>query len=67
MTTVAPGGRPRPARHHGATVALTDVVADALAMLDGAAVADPETETGSGADALPSDEQEFAAPPRDRS
>ena len=64
MTTVAPGGRPRPSRHHAATAGLTDVVADALAMLDGAAIADPETETA--LDPLPSDEQEFAAPPRDR-
>jgi hypothetical protein len=66
MTTVARGGRQRPSRHHGAAAALADVVADALAMLDGAAVADPETETRSGADALPSDEQEFAVAPGDR-
>ncbi len=65
MTTVAPGGRPRPSRHHAAMAGLTAVVADALAMLDGAAVADPETDTGSGAQLLPSDEQEFATPPRD--
>jgi len=66
MTTVALGGRPRPSRHHAATAELADVVADALAMLDGAAVADPETEAGSGPRALPSDEQEFAVAPRDR-
>ena len=65
MTTVAPRGRPRPSRHLGAAE-LADVVADALAMLDGAAVADPETEAGSGPRALPSDEQEFAPAPRDR-
>jgi hypothetical protein len=63
MTTVAPGGRLRSA-HHRVTAALTDVVADALAMLDGAAIADPESEQA--AEPLPSDEQEFAAPPRDR-
>lgn len=41
-----------------AALGLDDVIAQALVILDGG-VADPETEAGTGSDALPSDEQEF--------
>jgi hypothetical protein len=48
------------------TTPLTDeVLVFLFGIVDGAAVEDPETEAGASNDALPTDLEELAAPPRD--